>query len=167
MELFFEEDTDKFKFFHLSDSFSFIPYGVTVDEFQHVVYDNPNMTPDERKKAWRDIERKYTPYKDYGDNDFLDKGTFWFKQGHIFSSPFYYIDYTLAQICSYQYWLRFNEDRQKAWDDYLKICEAGGSQSFLEIIKTGNLESPFEENTINSVSSKIREYLDSIDDMKL
>ena len=167
MELFFEEDTDKFKFFHLSDSLSFIPYGVSVDEFQHVVYDNPNMTPDERKKVWRDIERKYTPYKDYDDNEFLDKGTYWFKQGHIFASPFYYIDYTLAQICSYQYWLRFNEDRKKAWEDYLKICEAGGSQSFLEIIKTGNLKSPFEENTINTVASKIKEYLNSIDDMKL
>lgn len=167
MELFFEEDIDKFKFFHLADSLTFIPYGVTVDEFQHVVYNNPNMTPDERKKAWRDIERKYTPYKDYGDNDFLDKGTFWFKQGHIFASPFYYIDYTLAQICSYQYWLRFNEDRQKAWEDYLKICEAGGSQSFLEIIKTGNLKSPFEENTINTIASKIKEYLDSIDDMSM
>lgn len=167
MELFFEEDTDKFKFFHLSDSLSFIPYGVTVDEFQHVVYDNPNMTPDERKKVWRDIERKYTPYKDYDDNEFLDKGTYWFKQGHIFTSPFYYIDYTLAQICSYQYWLRFNEDRKIAWEDYLKICEAGGSQSFLEIIKTGNLKSPFEENTIISVASKIKEYLNSIDDMRL
>ena len=167
MELFFEEDIDKFKFFHLSDSLSFIPYGVTVDEFQHVVYDNPNMTPDERKKAWRDIERKYTPYKNYDDNEFLDKGTYWFKQGHIFASAFYYIDYTLAQICAYQFWLRFNEDREKAWEDYLKICSVGGSQSFLEIIKTGNLKSPFEENTINSIASKIKEYLDKIDDMKL
>ena len=167
MELFFEEDIDKFKFFHLSDSLSFIPYGVTVDEFQHVVYDNPNMTPDERKKAWRDIERKYTPYKNYDDNEFLDKGTYWFKQGHIFASAFYYIDYTLAQICAYQFWLRFNEDREKAWEDYLKICKVGGSQSFLEIIKTGNLKSPFEEDTINSIATKIKEYLDKIDDMKL
>lgn len=167
MELFFEEDIDKFKFFHLADSLCFIPYGVTVDEFQHVVYDNPNMTPDERKKAWRDIEKKYTPYKDYDDNEFLDKGTYWFKQGHIFSTAFYYIDYTLAQICAYQFWLKFNEDKENAWEDYLNICKAGGSKSFLEIIKTGNLQSPFEENTIHSVASKIKEYLDKIDDMKL
>ena len=167
MELFFEDDIDKFKFFHLADSLCFIPYGVTVDEFQHVVYENPDMTPDERKKAWRDIEKKYTPYKDYDDNEFLDKGTFWFKQGHIFSTAFYYIDYTLAQICAYQFWLKFNENKEQAWEDYLNICKAGGSKSFLEIIKTGNLQSPFEENTINSVASKIKEYLDKIDDMKL
>ena len=125
------------------------------------------MTPDERKKAWRDIEKKYTPYKDYDDNEFLDKGTFWFKQGHIFSTAFYYIDYTLAQICAYQFWLKFNENKEQAWEDYLNICKAGGSKSFLEIIKTGNLQSPFEGNTINSVASKIKEYLDKIDDMKL
>ena len=167
MEMFFENDIDKFKFFHLSDSLMFIPYGVTVDEFQHVIYENPNMLPDERKKAWRDIEKKYTPYKDYADNEFLDKGTFWFKQGHIFFGPFYYIDYTLAQICAYQFWIKFKDDRKKAWDDYMNICKVGGSQSFLEILKTGNLQSPFEEKTINSVSYQIKNYLDNIDDTKL
>ncbi len=167
MELFFENDTEKFKYFHLADSLNFIPYGVTVDEFQHIVYENPDMTPDERKAAWRRTERKYTPYKDYGDNDFLDKGTYWFKQGHIFSSPFYYIDYTLAQMCAYQYWIKFNEDRKKSWEDYNNICKVGGSQSFLEIINTGNLKSPFEEDTINTISSHIKSYLDSIDDSKL
>jgi M3 family oligoendopeptidase len=167
MDLFFEKDTEKFKFFHLADSLCFIPYGVTVDEFQHIVYESPDMTPDERKKAWRDTEKKYTPYKDYDDNEFLDRGTYWFKQGHIFASPFYYIDYTLAQICSYQFWLRSLKNREKAWKDYLKICKIGGSQSFLQILKAGNLESPFEEVTIKKVASKIDEYLDTIDDMKL
>ena len=167
MESFFEEDIEKFKFFHLADSLCFIPYGVTVDEFQHRVYESPNMTPDERKKAWRDIEKKYTPYKNYDDNELLNKGTFWFRQGHIFASPFYYIDYTLALICSYQYWLRFKANRKEAWEDYLKICKIGGSKSFLEIIKAGNLDSPFEEVTINKVASKIKEYLSTIDDMKL
>lgn len=167
MELFFEDDIEKFKFFHLADSLMFIPYGVTVDEYQHVVYENPNMTPDERKKVWRDIEKKYTPYKDYDDNEFLDKGTFWFKQGHIFFGPFYYIDYTLAQICAYQFWIKSNEDKAKAWYDYMNICKVGGSQSFLEILKTGDLESPFNEEAIESVTLQIKNYLDSIDDLKL
>ncbi|WMJ75918.1 MULTISPECIES: M3 family oligoendopeptidase [unclassified Sedimentibacter] len=167
MKLFFKDATDKFKFFHLADSLMFIPYGVTVDEFQHVIYENPDMTPDERKKAWRDIEKKYTPYKDYDDNRFLDKGTFWFKQGHIFNGPFYYIDYTLAQICAYQFWIKFNDDRKKAWDDYMNICKVGGSQSFLEILKTGNLKSPFDEGTIRSITNHIKDYLDGIDDTKL
>ncbi len=167
MDMFFENDTDKFKFFHLADSMLFIPYGVTVDEFQHAVYGNPHMSPDERKKAWRDIEKKYTPYKDYDDNGFLNKGTIWFKQGHIFSNPFYYIDYTLAQFCAYQFWINSINNREKAWDDYVNICKVGGSQSFLEILKTGNLKSPFNENTISAVTSHIKDYLDGIDDRML
>lgn len=167
MEMFFEDDVDKFKFFHLSNSFLFIPYGVTVDEFQHAVYEHPEMTPAERKKTWRDIEKKYTPYKDYDDNDFLDKGTLWFRQGHIFQQPFYYIDYTLAQICAYQFWIKFNNNRETAWNDYLNICKTGGSQSFMQILKTGNLSSPFNEETLKSVSKEIKNYLDSIDDTKL
>ncbi len=167
MEMFFENDIEKFKFFHLSDSLLFIPYGVTVDEFQHAVYEHPDMTPDERKQAWRDIEKKYTPYKDYDDNDFLNKGTMWFRQGHIFQQPFYYIDYTLAQICAYQFWIKFNGDRKIAWNDYLNICKVGGSQSFMQILKTGNLNSPFREETIKSVSEEIKKYLNSIDDISL
>ncbi|MDD4781516.1 MAG: M3 family oligoendopeptidase [Tissierellia bacterium] len=167
MNLFFEDDTDKYRFYHLSDSLLFIPYGVTVDEFQHVVYENPNMTPDERKKAWRDIEKKYTPYKDFDDNEFLDKGTFWYKQGHIFNTAFYYIDYTLAQICAYQFWIKMNESKNNGWNDYLNICKVGGSQPFLEIIKIGNLKSPFEEDTIKSVIGQVKKYLNNIDDSKL
>ena len=167
MKLFFENDTDKYKFYHLADSFLFIPYGVTVDEFQHAVYENPNMTPDERKKVWRDIEKKYTPYKDYDNNEFLDKGTMWFKQGHIFMDPFYYVDYTLAQICAYQFWIKFNQDRKTAWNDYFNICKVGGSKPFLEILKTGNLKSPFEEETIKSVIGPVKSFLDSIDDKAL
>ncbi len=167
MNMFFENDTDKFKFFHLADSMLFIPYGVTVDEFQHVVYGNPGMTPDERKKAWRDIEKKYTPYKDYDDNGFLNKGTVWFKQGHIFADPFYYIDYTLAQFCAYQFWISSINNHEKAWNDYVNICKVGGSKSFLEILKTGNLKSPFDESTISAVTSHIKDYLDGIDDRTL
>jgi M3 family oligoendopeptidase len=151
----------------MADSLLFLPYGASVDEFQHAVYENPEMTPDERKKVWRDIERKYMPYKDYDDNEFLDKGCIWFKQGHIFFQPFYYIDYVLAQICAYQFWNKFNEDRKSAWDDYIEICRVGGSLSFLEILKAGNLKSPFCEDTIKSVIAPVKKYLDSIDDMNL
>lgn len=160
METFFQEDVDKFKYLHLTDAMVFIPYGATVDEFQHIIYENPNITPDERKSIWRELEKKYTPYKDYDNNSFLEKGTFWFKQGHIFSSPFYYIDYTLAQICAYQYWIKSEENRKKAWKDYLNICKVGGSQPFMQILKSGNLKSPFEEETIIEVIAHIKEYVE-------
>ena len=167
MNLFFENDTDKYKFIHLSEALLFIPYGVTVDEFQHWVYENPEVTPQERREKWLEIEKKYLPTRDYGEADELKNGIFWFRQGHIFSSPFYYIDYTLAQVCAFQFWIKSREDREKAWQDYLNLCKLGGSKSFFELMKSANLKNPFEEGTLAAVIPKIKEYLDSVDDMNL
>ena len=162
MNLFFEEDTDKFFFSHLSGRLTFIPYGVTVDEFQHRVYENPEATPDERKKLWREIEMKYTPHKDYEDNDFLNRGGFWFHQKHIFAKPFYYIDYCLAQICALQFWRKFNHDRDIAWGDYVRLCKAGGSKPFLELLKIAKVESPFDKNVVESIVKYSDEWLESV-----
>lgn len=167
MELFFKEESDKYKFTHLSSAIKFIPYGIVVDEFQHYIYENPNMSKEERKKIWRDLEKKYLPHKNYEGCDILEKGCWWFKQGHIFKNPFYYIDYTLAQICSLQFWKKMREDKDKGWDDYINICKVGGTKSFLEIVEIGNLKSPFKDGCVESVINTIKEYLDSIDDTKL
>ena len=167
MKLFFENDTEKYKFIHLSEALLFIPYGVTVDEFQHWVYENPEVTPQQRREKWLEIEKKYLPTRDYGEVDELKNGIFWFRQGHIFSSPFYYIDYTLAQVCAFQFWIKSREDREKAWKDYLNLCKLGGSKSFFELMKSANLKNPFEEGTLASVIPKIKEYLDNVDDMNL
>lgn len=167
MELFFKDDTDKYKFTHLSDALLFIPYGVSVDEFQHFVYAHPEASPQDRKAAWREIERKYLPHRDYEDNDYLERGSYWHQQGHIFGDPFYYIDYTLAQICAFQFWIRSRENRKSAWADYLRLCQAGGSQSFLELSKLANLVSPFQDGCISSVMQVIEDWLDGVDDSKL
>ncbi|MGE5702539.1 MAG: M3 family oligoendopeptidase, partial [Clostridia bacterium] len=167
MHLFFEEDVEKYKFSHLSDALEFIPYGVSVDEFQHFVYENPDATPAERKAAWREIERNYLPHRNYDESDYLERGGFWHQQSHIFNIPFYYIDYTLAQICAFQFWKRSNEDSKQAWADYLALCKEGGSKSFLELVKDAKLTSPFEDGCVASVTGFIESYLNQVDDTKL
>ncbi|EJW16296.1 M3 family oligoendopeptidase [Paenibacillus alvei] len=167
MELFFQEDTEKYKFAHLSGALLFIPYGVSVDEFQHFVYSNPEATPAERKAAWREIEKKYLPHRNYEGNEYLEQGGFWQKQGHIYQSPFYYIDYTLAQLCAFQFWKRMNEDWKSAWADYLKLCRAGGSQSFTGLVQVAGLISPFENGCIASVIGDIENWLNGVDDAVL
>ena len=162
MQLFFEEDTDKFLYAHLSRALSFVPYGVSVDEFQHFVYENPDATPEDRKKKWREIERKYRPYMNYEENEFLERGGFWFHQGHIFKMPFYYIDYCLAQICALQFWRKCNHDRDVAWKDYLDLCKAGGSRSFLELLKIAKIDSPFDKKVIESIVSYSENWIDNV-----
>jgi len=167
MKLFFEEGTDKFLFEHLCGALQFLPYGVTVDEYQHWVYDNPDATPAERKLQWRNIEKKYLPHRDYEDNAFLNEGGFWQQQGHIFQSPFYYIDYTLAQVCALQFWKRSNEDRKQALVDYQELCNAGGSQSFLELVKLAKLTSPFKDGCLEGVTAEAGKWIRSINDSSL
>ncbi|ULT58395.1 M3 family oligoendopeptidase [Neobacillus drentensis] len=167
MDLFFKEDTDKYKFTHLSSALLFLPYGVSVDEFQHWVYENPSASPAERKQKWREIEKKYLPHKDYDGNVYLENGGFWQRQGHIYNSPFYYIDYTLAQICAFQFWKRSIENSEEAWADYVKLCKLGGSLSFTKLVKAANLISPFEDGCVESVVGVIEEWLNSVEDQKL
>ncbi len=160
MELFFEEEANKYRYSHLAGTVTFIPYGALVDEFQHEIYSNPKLTADERKETWRRIERKYLPHKVY-ENTFLDKGTYWYRQGHIFSSPFYYIDYTLAQICAQQFWSLDQVNHKEAWNKYYELCKMGGSKSFLNLISEIGLDNPFVDGTIKKTISPIEKWLDN------
>ncbi len=166
MRLFFGDDADKYYFSHMSSALQFLPYGVAVDEFQHFVYENPTVTPSVRNQKWRDIEKKYLPHRQYDGNEFLENGGLWQKQNHIFASPFYYIDYTLAQICAFQFWKKDRDNHQKAWKDYVTLCKAGGSLSFLKLVELANLRSPFEDGCIESVIGDITNWLDAVDDSK-
>ncbi len=167
IDAFFENDTEKYKFSHLAGALMFIPYGVAVDEFQHRIYEKPSMTKEERKLTWREIEKTYLPYKKYDDDNFMERGGFWFRQGHIFAVPFYYIDYTLAQVCAFEYWIKAQEDRTEAWKSYLRLCDAGGSRSFVGLLDLAGLKNPFEPGTIATMVQPLKSFLDSIDDTKL
>lgn len=167
MEKFFKEDVDKYFYAHLNGAVLFIPYGVTVDAFQHFVYENPDASPKERKEAWKTFENKFLPQRDYDGFDLLERGGYWYRQGHIFQDPFYYIDYTLAQVCAFDFWHRSRIDRETAWKDYLKLCQSGGSQSFVNLLKVANLSNPFEEGSIEKILKPIKNYLNSINDLDL
>jgi len=167
MDSFFKEDTEKYKFQHLASAILFLPYGVAVDEFQHWVYENPNAKPEERRMEWKNIEAKYLPHLDYDGHPFLEAGGYWQKQGHIYEMPFYYIDYTLAQICALQFWNKAQTDKEASFADYLHLCKEGGSRSFLELVEFANLKSPFEESTMVEILKPVKAYLDSVDDAAL
>lgn len=143
MDMFFGQDTDKYKKYHHDSAIKFLPYGCLVDHFQHLVYENPDMTPNERKSLWRKLEKVYLPKRDYEDLDLLERGGYWFRQGHIYKDPFYYIDYVLAQLCALEFYKLMQEDYKKAWEKYLSICSIGGKYSFIDMVKIAGIENPF------------------------
>lgn len=159
MHLFFGEEADRYRYGHLMNALYFLPYGVAVDEFQHYVYANVEASPAERNAAWRAIEQKYLPQRNYNGHAYLESGAFWQKQTHIYGMPFYYIDYTLAQVCAFQFWLKDQDDHAAAWEDYLRLCQAGGSQAFLSLVDLAELESPFAEGAVAKVARAAKDWL--------
>lgn len=155
LNYFFKEDTNKYIHLHLTSAITFLPYAVAVDHFQHLVYENPNATSNERKEIWHKLEQIYLPWRNYGECSFTATGTYWYRQGHIFSSPFYYIDYALAQICALEFYLNDIDSHQDAWQKYLKLCSLGGTDSFLNLIKKVGIASPFLNETITNILSKL------------
>ncbi len=154
MDLFFGDRKDDYLKMHLEDSSAFVPYGCMVDEFQHIVYENPDMTPAERKAAWAGLEKVYRPHMDYEDDPFFGKGGFWQKQPHIFGSPFYYIDYCLASVCAMQFKAMMDENFGKAWENYYKLCKLSARDFFTNVIVEAGLKSPFEDGCVKELVEK-------------
>ena len=147
-ELFFGEKADKYRFQHLQEAITFVPFGVAVDEFQHIVYKNPDMTPKERTNAWRELEKKYMPWRDYDGLEFFENGGWWYHKIHIFLYPFYYINYTLTTMGAMEFKKKMAMDKKSAWKDYMAICKVGGSLGYLDTLNVANLSVPFEEGSV-------------------
>ncbi len=163
MSLFFGKNEEKYRYCHLEDAIKFIPYGVTIDEFQHWVYENPEATHLERCEKFREIEKKYLPHRNYDEAPIFEQGGWWMKQSHVFSSPFYYIDYTLAQVVAFQFFIEDQKNHNKTWKKYVKLCKFGGRYPFIELLKQAKLNNPFNDGTIKKITKPLSKYLKSID----
>lgn len=157
MGLFFGEEKEKYIYAHLSDCLQVIPYMACVDEFQQSVYEERLTDAEARYDLWHELEQKYLPWRSYGGHAFLEKGGFWMQKQHIFMYPFYYIDYALAQMGAFEYLIRMEENREEAWKDYYRLCCAGGSQGYFELLKIGNLSNPFQEETVERIVKQLEE----------
>ena len=158
-EGFFGKDAKKYLYHHLSGALEFLPYGACVDEFQHYVYEHPTATHADRCAKWKELEEKYTPHKTYDECPNLNRGIWWLRQSHIFKRPFYYIDYTLAQVVAFQFFLEDQKNHEKAWKHYLKYTKMGGKYPFTELLERAHLRNPFEDGTVDKAVKGVVKYL--------
>lgn len=158
--LFFKEDTDKYELFHAESALTFIPYGCQVDHFQESVYRHPEWTPAQRNEEWNRLEKLYRPHLDNTEVNFYNRGAGWQRQLHIYECPFYYIDYSLAQMISLQFWSLSMHDHKAAWEKYLSFVKMGGTKTFVDIVKDSGLSCPIEDGSLKSTVSDIKNWLD-------
>ena len=166
MEGFFGKDADKYRYAHLADAIEFLPYGITIDEFQHWVYEHPNATHQERCAKYLEIEQANLPHKKYDFCPNLARGTWWMRQSHVFGSPFYYIDYTLAQVVAFQFLAEDLKNHEKAWKKYVKLCKLGGSLPFTGLLEKVHLRNPFEDGNVNKNIKPLLKVLKGFDTSK-
>ena len=159
LELFYKDDTKRAKLTHLKGALIFIPYGCIVDEFQHIVYDNPDLTPAQRHEAWADLERQYRPYIDMTGIPFYGDGRGWQRQLHIYHYPFYYIDYCLAQTAALTFKNIMNVDYKDAWERYMRFVREGGKKTFVELCKVAGIKTPFEDGALKEIALATEKWL--------
>lgn len=153
MDKFFGEKADDYKYKHLFSALAFIPYGIIVDYFQEIVYENPEMTPEERKAVWRDLEKKFRPWMNADGIEYLEEGTRWQYQNHIFQSPFYYIDYCIAQTIAFEFLKLSLENYDNALQTYIAHAKRTGNYGITDLTKLAGLKSPFEKGALSEVAS--------------
>lgn len=158
-ERFFGAAAEKFLFAHLQEAVTFVPFGMAVDEFQHICYANPDLTKKERTLAWKKLEEKYLPWRAYEPDDFFDRGGWWYHKLHIFLYPFYYINYTLTTMGAMEFKKKEREDHESAWKDYLNLCKCGGSMSYLETLRYAGVSNPFEAGSVEKAISVAKDEL--------
>ncbi len=159
-ESFFGPSTRKYEIGHCEDGLIFIPYGCMVDEFQHIMYERPELTPDERNQVWLELEKKYRPWMDNEDLPSYSRGARWQQQMHIYLYPFYYIDYCMAQTMAYQFWIASMADRSGAWRRYLAFVDQGGTKTFDELVRGAGMKLPYAPGCVREIGAAISKWID-------
>lgn len=158
---FFAGDAEKFRYAHLSGAITFLPYGAMVDHFQHEVYSNPDIGEQGRHELWRGLLKIYMPWMRLDDLPFYGEGKGWQRQMHIYQSPFYYIDYCLAQTVALELWTLSTENHRSGWEKYLSFTKLSGTMDFMQLIGSAGLASPFDSETLSNVARASESWLNS------
>lgn len=159
MDSWFGDGVDRYRRNHLARAVLFLPYGLLVDEVQHSFYEQPESGPAARHAMWKELESSWLPGRDCGDLPHASIGGFWQRQRHIYASPFYYIDYCLAQTVALQFWSLSQTDPSDALERYVALCARGGSLPFQSLVRTTGLSSPFDDGVVAGVAEQVARSL--------
>ncbi len=144
---------------HLEDVLMGLPHIACVDAFQHWIYtDGLDASPDQRDAQWLTIRARFEPDIDYTGLD-RERIARWYKQSHIHTAPFYYIEYGLAQLAALQLWKASLQDSAAALDRYKRALSLGGTRSLPEMYATAGASLVFDAATMTTLVGAIENRL--------
>lgn len=161
-EFYTKKEADRARAGHLEDLLSTYTWVATIDAFQHWVYTDPDHSREDRKAAWLDLKRRLGGGEDWsGYEDALAYN--WHRQLHLFTVPFYYIEYGIAQTGALQVWRNARKNRKTAIAKYRSGESLGWSRPLPELFRAAGLKFDFSEKTIGPLIKLALSDLESMD----
>ena len=160
-EFYSSDDANRAVREHLEGIVSILAWIATIDAFQHWIYTNPRHSKEERHQQWLDLGDRFGSNLDWtGFEEWRKVG--WQRQLHLFSYPFYYIEYGIAQLGALQLWLQYRKNPQTALDNYAKSMRLGGSRPLPELFEAGKMSFDLGNSTVQGLIDAVRAQLDEL-----
>ena len=157
-EFYSAADANRARRVHLEGIIGIFPWIATVDAFQHWIYTHPGHSRAERAAAWLELMDRFGGDVDWSGYE-AARANLWHRQLHIFTHPFYYIEYGIAQLGALQVWANSKRDKVKALNDYKKSLALGGSRPLPELFSAAGCKFEFDAATIKPLIELVQEEL--------
>jgi len=157
-EFYSAADANRARRVHLEGVIGVFPWIATVDEFQHWIYTHPGHSRAERAAAWLELMDRFGGDVDWSGYE-TARANLWHRQLHIFTHPFYYIEYGIAQLGALQVWANSKRDKAKTLNDYKKSLALGGSRPLPELFQAAGCRFQFDAATIKPLIELAQEEL--------
>lgn len=143
---------------HLEGIIKLFPWVASIDAFQHWIYSHPGHTRDDRKAAWLQLMDRFGGVVDWTGYE-AARAYLWHRQPHLFTSPFYYVEYGIAQLGALQVWANSKSDKPRALREYKQALALGGSRPLPELFAAAGARFEFTDQTMNPLMRLVRSEL--------
>jgi oligoendopeptidase F len=139
-----------------------LPWIATIDSFQHWLYTHPGHTRGERTTEWLRLLDRFAVTGGAMDWSGLEeiRDAMWQRQLHLFSNPFYFVEYGIAQLGALQVWMKSKENPRQALANYRAALALGGTRPLPELFAAAGIRFDFSEKTLRPLINAAREQLD-------
>jgi oligoendopeptidase F len=162
-EFYSEEDAARANRSHLEGIIGILPWIATIDAFQHWVYTHPGHRREDRRAQWLALHERFGGIEDYSGYEEA-RAYMWHRQLHLFTGPFYYIEYGIAQLGALQLWLQAKKSSKQAISNYRKALSLGGSRPLPELFKAAKLKFDFGPKTVKPLAKALEQELKELED---
>lgn len=149
---------------HLEGTLLFLPYMAVVDAFQHWVYTHVEeaLSAEACDDAWDRLWQRFIPGVDWtGWEEARRSG--WHRKPHIFDTPFYYVEYGLAQVGALQVWRNSLRDQAGTVAAYRQALAYGGMKTLPELFEAAGVEFRFDKEMLSGLVDLVEETVKKLE----